>query len=85
MCRFDCPHTLYKFCGQVKRRKFGVPMGGRMSPGLVILCCAMVELEMGLRSEGLIGTVIRFVDAVFGIHAVANSAEEQLVRDYRGI
>ena len=53
MCRFDCAHTLYKFCGQVNRRKFGVPMGGFMSPGLAILCCAMVEMEMEQGPEGL--------------------------------
>ena len=41
-----------EFCGQVNRRKFGVPMGGFMSPGLAMLCCAMVELEMGLGPEG---------------------------------
>ena len=84
MCRFDCAHTLYKFCGQVNRRKFGVPMGGFMSPGLAILCCAMVELEMELGPEGLIGTVVSFMDDVFGIYAVGNGAEEQLVREYYG-
>ena len=55
-----------------------------MSPGLAILCCAMVELEMGLGPEGLIGTVVRFMDDVFGIYAVGNGAEEQLVREYYG-
>ena len=74
--------TLYKFCGQVTRRKFGVPMGGFVSPGLAILCCAMVELEMGLGPEGLIGTVVRFMDDVCGIYAVGNGAEEQLVKEY---
>ena len=84
MCRFDCAHTLYKFCGQVNRRKFGVQMGGFMSPGLTILCCAMVEMGMELGPEGLIGTVVRFMDDVFGIYAVGNGAEEQLVREYYG-
>ena len=84
MCRFDCAHTLYKFCGQVNRRKFGVPMGGFMSPGLAMMCCAMVELEMGLGPEGPIGTVVRFMDDGFGIYAMGNSAEEQLVRKYYG-
>ena len=84
MCRFDCAHTLYKFCGQVNRRKFGVPMGGFMSPGLAILCCAMVEMEMEQGPEGLIGTVVRFMDDVFGVYAVGNDAEEQLVREYYG-
>ena len=46
MCRFDCENTLYKFWGQINHRKFGVPMGGYMPPGLDILCCAMVELDM---------------------------------------
>ena len=27
MCRFDCENTLYEFCGQINRCKFGVPMG----------------------------------------------------------
>ena len=52
MCKFDCAHTLYKFCGQVNCRMFGVPMGGFTSPGLVVLYCAMVELEMGFGPEG---------------------------------
>ena len=34
MCRFDCADTLYKFCGKVNRRRFGVPMGGYMAPAL---------------------------------------------------
>ena len=84
MCRFDCESTLYKFCGQVKRRKFGVLMRGYMSPGLAILCCAMVELDMESGPEGLIGTVVRFMDDVFGIYAVGNSAEEQLVMGHYG-
>ena len=53
-----------------------------MSPGLAILCCAMVELEMELRPEGLIGTVVRLMDDVFDIYAVGNGAEDQLVREY---
>ena len=28
MCRSSCENTLYKFCGQDNRRKFGVLMGG---------------------------------------------------------
>ena len=84
MCRFECAHNLYKFCGEVNRRKFGVPMGGFMSLGLAILCCAMVELEMGLGPKGLIGTVVRFMDDAFGIYVVGNGAEEQLVKEYYG-
>ena len=67
MCRFDCGNTLYKFCGQINRRKFSVPIGGYVSPGLAILCCAMVELDMESGPEGLIGTVVRFTGDVFGI------------------
>ena len=35
---------------------------------------------MGLGPEGLIGTVLRFMDDVLGICAVGNSAEGQLVK-----
>ena len=69
MCRFDCANTMYKFCGQTNHRKFGVPTGGYMSPGLAIRCCAMVELEMELGPVGLI---------------VGSSAEEQLVMEHYG-
>ena len=55
-----------------------------MSPGLPILCCAMVELDMEPGPEGLNGTVVRFMDDVFSIYAVGNSAEEQLVMEYYG-
>ena len=55
-----------------------------MSPGLAILCCAMVELDMKAGPEGLIGTVVRFMDDVFGIYAVGSSAEEQLVMEHYG-
>ena len=40
MCKRDCANTLYKFCGRVNRRKFGVPMEGytiAMLPALAIL------------------------------------------------
>ena len=43
MARFDCEDTLYKFCGRANRRKFGVPMGGFMSPGLAVITLSMVE------------------------------------------
>ena len=52
------------------------PMGGLMSLGLGILCRVMVELEMESGPEGLIRTVVRFMDDVFGIYVVGNSAEE---------
>ena len=37
MATFDCEKTLYKFRGEVNRRKFGVRMGGYMSPDLAVL------------------------------------------------
>ena len=46
MARFDCEGTVYKFCGRVNRRKFGVPMGGFMSPGLAVIALSMVEANM---------------------------------------
>ena len=49
-------------------------------PGLVILCCAMVESG----PEGLIGTVVRYMDDVLGIYAVGSNAEEQLVMGHYG-
>ena len=58
-------------------------MGGYdiVSPGLAILCCVMVELNMEPGPEELIGTEVglNFMDKVFGIYAVGSSAEEQLV------
>ena len=39
MCEYDCTHTYYKFRGKVNRRKFGVPMGGFMSPAMAIITC----------------------------------------------
>ena len=44
----------------------------------------MVELDMESGPEGLIGTVVRFMADVFGIYAVCNSAEEQLVMGHYG-
>ena len=57
-----------------------------MSPGLAILCCAMVELEMESGPERLIRTVVRVMDDVFGIriHDVGSSAEEKLVKGHYG-
>ena len=82
MCRFDCANTLsntYKFCGKVNRRRFGVPMGGFMSPALAILCYAMIEYSMTHLDE-LVGFVVQYNDMhdVFGIYAVSNDAEEWL-------
>ena len=84
MCRSDCAHTLRKFYGQINRRKFRVPMKSFVSPGLAVLCCAMVELEVESGPEGLIGTVVGFMDDVLGIYAVGNSAEEKLARGHYG-
>ena len=52
-----------------------------LSPGLAILRCAMVELDMELGPKDLIGTVVRLnlMDDGFGIHAVGSRAEEQLI------
>ena len=58
MCRFDCANTLYKSCGKVNRRRFGVPMGGYMSPALAILCCGMIEYDMEHLGQ-LVGFVVR--------------------------
>ena len=66
MCRFGCGNTLYEFCGEVNRRRFGVPMGGCMSLALAILCCAMIENGMEHFGE-LVGFVVRCMDDLFGI------------------
>ena len=65
MARFDCNNTLYKFCGRVNRRKFGMPMGGFMSPGLSVTALLMVETKMD-RSD-LIGEMVRYMDDVLGL------------------
>ena len=83
MCRFDCANTLYKFCGKVNRRRFGVPMGGFMSPALAILCCVMIEFEME-HLGGLVGVVVRYICDVFGAYAVGDDAEEKQVSEYFG-
>ena len=61
MCRFDCANTLYKFCGKAKRRRFGVPMGGFVSPALDILCYGMIEYGMEHLGK-LVGFVVRYMD-----------------------
>ena len=59
MCQFDCANALYKFCGKVNRRRFGVPMGGFMSPALAILCCGMIEYENVMEHLGeLVGFMV---------------------------
>ena len=57
MCRFDFADTLYKFCGKVDCRRFGVPMGGYILPALAILCCGMIEYDMEHLGE-LVGFVV---------------------------
>ena len=58
------------------------------SSGLAILCCEILMVELDMDPEhgpkGLIGTVVGFMDAVFGIYAVGSSAEEQLVMEHYG-
>ena len=66
MCRFDCANTLYKFCGKVNCRRFGVPMGDFLSRALAILCCGMIEYGMEHLGE-LGGFVVRYMDDVLGI------------------
>ena len=65
LIEFDCRHTYYKFRGKVNRRKFGLPMGGFMSPFLAILMCSMAELAMGPGPEDMIGGCFRYMDDVF--------------------
>ena len=60
MCTFGCANTLYKFCRKVDRRRFGVPMGGYMSPTLAILCCVMIEYDVEHLSER-VGFVVRYI------------------------
>ena len=63
-------------------------MGGFMSPptlqGWLYAAVQWWNWKMVLGPEGLIGTVVRFMDDVFGIYAVGNSTEEQLVKAYYG-
>ena len=67
MRRFDCASILYKFCGKVNRRRFGVPTGDFMSPALAVPCRGMIEY--GVEHFGdLVGFVVRYMDDVFGIY-----------------
>ena len=52
-----------------------------MPPALAILCCVMIEHDMEQLGE-LVGFVARYMDDVFGIYAVSNDAEEELVREH---
>ena len=69
MVKFDCENTVHKFCGRVNRCKFGVPMGGFMSPGLAVITRSMVEANME-PGPGLTGGNVRYMDDVFGLYAV---------------
>jgi hypothetical protein len=81
LCSYDCFHTYYVFRGSVNRRKFGVPMGGFMSPAMAIIMCAMVEILMLADApEGMVGGMMRYMDDVLGIVAVSSAAEEAAVR-----
>ena len=54
-----------------------------MSPDLAIMCCAMIEYGME-HLGGLVGFVVRCMHDVFGIYALSNDAEEELVSAYFG-
>ena len=83
MARFDCEDTLYKFRGRVNRRKFGVPMGGFMSPGLTVITLPMGETKMEPGPD-LIGGMVRYMDDVLGLYAVCTGTEEEQVNEYFG-
>ena len=76
MCRFDSANTLYKFFGKVNHRRFGVPMGGFISPASDILCCGMIVYGM----EHVVSWLDLWFDAwmmcLVYDYAVSNDAEE---------
>ena len=80
MARFDCENTLYKFRGKVTR-KFGVPMGGFMSPGLAVITLSMVETTMEPGPDH-IGGRVRYMDDVLGLYTVCTGSEEEQVNKY---
>ena len=81
MCAYDCFHCYYYFRGQVNRRKFGVPMGGFMSPAMAIIMCAMVEIQLlAAAPDEMVGGAMRYMDDVLGMIAVSNAAEETAAR-----
>ena len=81
MARFGCKNTLYKFCGRVNRHKFGVLMGGFMSPGLAVITLSMVETKMEPGPD-LIGGMVCYMDDVLGLYAVCTGTEEAQVEKY---
>ena len=81
MARFDCENTLYKFQGKANRRKFGVPMGGFMSPGLAVIALSIMETKMEPGPE-LVGGMVRYMDDVLGLYAVSTGTEEEQSNKY---
>jgi hypothetical protein len=81
MARFDCENTVYKFRGRVNRRKFGVPIGGFMSPGLAVIALSMVETKMEPGPE-CGGGMFRYMEDVLGLYAVHTGTEEEQVNKY---
>ena len=86
LCSLDCGQTLYSLEGKVNRRRFGVPMGGFMSPQLARLYCATTELGM-VRPPGLsslVGFENRYMDDIFAVYAVRldHPEDEQVVRQW---
>ena len=79
--RFDCESTVYKFCGKANRRKFGVPMGGFMSPGLAVIALSVVETKMEPGPD-LAGEMVCYMDDMFGLYAVHTGSEEEQVSTY---
>ena len=72
---------MYKFRGRANRRTFAVPMGGFMSPGLAVTALSMVEANMEPGPD-LTGGMVRYMDAVFGLHAVHTNSEEEQANRY---
>ena len=75
LCKYDCFNTMYVFEGRVNRRKFGVPMGGYMSPAMAILALAMAELVMTDRPDELIGGNMRYMDDVLSVYAISTLSD----------
>ena len=81
MARFDGDNTLYRCRERVNRRKFGVPMGGFMSPGLAVIALSMVEANMEPGPD-LTGGMVCYMHDVFGLYAVHTNSEEEQVNKY---
>ena len=81
MFTYDCFHTYYSFRGGVNRRRFGVPMGGFMSPHAAVITCSDREMEvMEEKPDDLIGGCDRYMDDVVGVMAVSTEEEEARAR-----